>query len=123
VSHWFQTKYSIEHETKTTWDNAAASVSCAELCLEDEREHGWDGRPNVGMHEHNPIIREITLAAAKNGRVNILKWTSSKAFDFHASRALVDGLRMYKPSPFLGRTERPHSCTGVGSLKQSTCVP
>ena len=48
VSRWFQTVYSVKHDSKTFWDSAAASVSRAELCLEDEREQGWDGRPNVG---------------------------------------------------------------------------
>ena len=40
VTRWFQTVYSVKHESKTTWDSAAASVSRAELCLEDERKHG-----------------------------------------------------------------------------------
>jgi hypothetical protein len=39
------------HASKTTWESAAASVSCTELCLEDKPEQGWDGRPNVEEDE------------------------------------------------------------------------
>lgn len=47
VCRWFQNTYRIKYQSETWWGSTAASVSCAELCLVDEREQGWDGSPNV----------------------------------------------------------------------------
>lgn len=92
VNGWFQNVYNVKHQSKTTWKNVAASVSCAELCLEDERKQGrWDGRPNVGEDEHNPI-ENISVAAARMGRVNILEWAHSKGHNFQNGFNEVDYL-------------------------------
>ena len=56
---------------------------------------GWDGSPNVGPEERNPI-REIALAAAKMGRVNILEWADLQGFHFDSS-AVLNGRLVDKP--------------------------
>jgi hypothetical protein len=96
VNHRFRDIYRIKHVNKTTWESAAASTSRAELCFEDERKRGWDGRANVAIHEHSPI-REIALNAAKWGQVNVIQWAASKGFDFDA-RAIVDGSFLHTPA-------------------------
>ena len=40
------------------------------------------------QNERNPI-REIALAAAKKGRVNVLEWARLKGFDFDAMAPII----------------------------------
>lgn len=70
--HYFEEIYSIEHANKTMWKNAAASVPCAKLCLEDVRELGRDVYASLFT---------LSLEAAKEGNVNVLEWARVNGYE------------------------------------------
>ena len=57
------------------WESAAASVSCAKLCLDDVRE--WrDEQTEVSLHC-------IVQNAVQIGNVHVLEWARSNGFEFN----------------------------------------
>jgi len=60
-------------QKRTTWDAAAASIPCVELCLEDLRE--MRQRVNVAR-----FMANIARKAAKMGKKNVLKWLKERHF-------------------------------------------
>jgi len=65
TSRLFRNIYSIKHENKTLWKNAAASASCADLCLEDAIEQKADVSAALSL---------IAIEMAKAGRIDMLGW-------------------------------------------------
>jgi hypothetical protein len=55
-----------EHRHKTTWESAAASVPCAELCLGEATE--------------NFKLRSIAFAAARSGQIDVLELCCNQGF-------------------------------------------
>ena len=66
VNRRFQEIYSIKHEKKTTWENAALSLACAQLSVQD---HSPPGRTRF------EALEKVSIAAAKVGNVKVLEWT------------------------------------------------
>ena len=66
TSRRFQEIYSIKHEKKTAWENAAASLACAQLSVQDHSPPGWI---------HCATLEKVSIAAAKVGNVKALEWT------------------------------------------------
>ena len=75
TSRRFKEIYSIKHERKTTWENAASSVACAELCLDDFNENG-------GEEEDTDCLKMTTKGAMKIGNIKVLEWARIKGFEF-----------------------------------------
>lgn len=59
---------------KTTWKEAALSVSCAELCFEDWKENTEEEKRNA--------LEKLSLEASGMGRIDVLEWARSKGFEF-----------------------------------------
>ena len=70
----FEEIYSKEHEKKTTWSAATASIACAELCLKDAREQE--------DLEDSVALKNISLKAAMKGCIDILDWARAKGCEF-----------------------------------------
>jgi hypothetical protein len=62
----FGKHYSFPKETK--WRNAAASVSCAEFCLEDNE------KKTVEALSRKLFLWILQVGAARTGRLCVLKW-------------------------------------------------
>jgi len=106
TSHLFRDIYNIKHEKKTTWESAAASVACAEKCLEDAREKGEDASEALVQIAHEVIkVGQVDMLnwahqngcmwklsifseAGKFGHVCVLEWAEAKQLDWY-SRELV----------------------------------
>jgi hypothetical protein len=69
----FQEFYSSKFEKKTRWKESSASVTCAELCLEDAREEAAD---------ESKILDHIADEASERGRADILEWARSNGCEF-----------------------------------------
>ena len=73
ASRRFNEIYSIKHEKKTTMKSVVASVSCADLFLQDVREQYEEST--------NDTLQIIFLNAALIGNVKVLKWARDKGHE------------------------------------------
>lgn len=74
TSRHFKEIYSFKHDSKTTWESAASSVACAELCVDDFKKNG---------DSESECLKEIvTQGAVGIGNIKVLEWARIKGFEF-----------------------------------------
>lgn len=85
TSHRFQEIYSKEHEKQTWFWNAATSVECAKLSLDEKPVF-----PGLADGDTFSPSDAIVLAASWMGNVEVLEWFRIKGFDYLHHLAFED---------------------------------
>jgi ankyrin repeat protein len=76
-----------QNKYKTTWESAAASVACAQLCLNEANSVEWVAFAAARNGQVNVIeansVECVAFAAARNGQVNVVDLCYKNGFNYY----------------------------------------